>query len=412
MIERSEYTDRLLSWLGKPVIKILYGMRRVGKSSILSLFKDTLGQRGYTAQRILHINMELIENASYASAEALHRKVKTYFTKADMKQVLLVDEVQEIPGWERVINSLHAEMWCDIIITGSNAQLFSGELASLLSGRYVQIRVFPLSLTEFITFRQIHSDVALRQSLEDAFYLWLRWGGLPGLHHVDFTAQDSDESALGTEYLRAILDTIMLKDVVMRNKIRDPAFLAVLVQFICDNIGKVFSAKSISNWLKAQKQTVSIETIQNYLLFLEDAQLVYIVKRADLQGKKLLAYQQKLFISDLGLRHALIGYRADDIAGLLENVVYQELARRSYTICVGQKDGLEIDFIATREHEKLYLQVCYLLASPETIEREFSVLESVPDNYPKIVLSMDKAPFAGRNGIMHRYLPEWLVDNK
>lgn len=408
MVARSQYVDKIKTWLGKPIIKVLCGMRRVGKSSLLSLLKDELQAQGVPEQSVLHINMELIENAEFSTAENLHLKVKSYFKQARLENVLLIDEVQEVEDWERVVNSLHAEQWCDIILTGSNARLFSGELATLLTGRYVQIPVFALSFAEFLSFRGIPSGARMG-NLEEEFYLWLRWGGMPGLHHIDFAGNSADEAVLGAEYLRSVLDTIVLKDVVMRQKIRDPAFLNLLIRFAFDNIGKLFSAKSISDWLKAQKQSISIETVQNYVRFLEDAQLIYSLPQADLQGKRLLAYNEKLFIGDLGLRHALLSYRADDIGSLLENVVLLELFRRRYVVQVGRLGNKEIDFVADRGGEKLYVQVCYLLAGPETIEREFSVLEALKDNYPKIVLSMDRSPFAGRNGILHRYLPEWLL---
>ncbi|OHD23004.1 MAG: hypothetical protein A2Y38_22030 [Spirochaetes bacterium GWB1_59_5] len=410
-IERNQYIETLLSWMGKPVIKVLCGMRRVGKSTLLMLLKDTLGKMGTRPGDILHINLELMENARYATPDELHRKIKDTFPAANMKQVLLIDEVQEIAGWERVINSLHSESWCDIIITGSNAKLFSGELATLLSGRYVQLPVYGLSFAEFLSFRGIQHKDRPATLQEEEFYLWLRWGGLPGLHHIKFAANEEtvDESTLGLEYLRSILDTILLKDVVLRNTIREPAFLMLLVRFAFDNIGKLFSAKSISDWLKAQKQSASIETIQNYIRFLEDAQLVFPLKRADIQGKRVLAYQEKLFIADLGLRHALLGYRAEDIASLLENVVLIELLRRAYTVQVGQTGNKEIDFVAQKRDEKIYIQVCYLLASPETIEREFSALEAIKDNYTKMVLSMDRSPSAARNGIQHHYVPAWLL---
>ena len=229
------------------------------------------------------------------------------------------------------------------------------------------------------------------------------------MHHISFASPGGDEESLGTEYLRSILDTVLLKDVVLRNTIRDPSFLTLLVRFAFDNIGKLFSAKSISDWLKAQSQSVSIETIQNYIRFLEDAQLIYCLKRADIQGKRLLAYQEKIFIADLGLRHALLGYRADDISGLLENIVLQELLRRAYTVHTGQTGKREIDFVATKGDDLRYFQVCYLLAAPDTIEHEFYALESIKDNYPKMVLSMDRSPFASRNGILHAYLPTWLL---
>ncbi len=399
---RSRYQNILLSWLGKPVIKVLSGMRRVGKSSLLELLKpQALGP-------VLHINMEWMENSPLLDPEVLNRRVKEVFLQPDLKQLLIIDEVQEIVGWERVVNSLHAQSWCDILITGSNAKVFSGELATLLAGRYVQIPVYPLSWNEFVAFRDLEFSNLRRSDVEEEFYRWLQWGGLPGLHRIGFTKGDTETDLLRQEYLQGILETVVLKDVVERNQIRDPAFLSRLIRYAFDNVGRLFSAASIRDWMKSQKSSVSIETIQNYIGFLCDAQLIYSLPRADLVGKRLLAYQEKLYLSDLGLRHALLGYRADDISQLLENIVLLELLRRRYTVTVGQQGTKEIDFVADRNGERLYVQVAYLLSNPDTIEREFSALEAVSDHFSKLVLTMDASPFASRNGVTHHYLPTWL----
>lgn len=403
MIERNEYIDTIRLWLGKPIIKVLSGMRRVGKSTLLELLlPQALGP-------VLHINMEWMESGPLMDAEALHRRVKEVFPQPDLNQLLMIDEVQEIHGWERVVNSLHAQSWCDILLTGSNAKVFSGELATLLAGRYVKIPVYPLSLAEFLEFRGLNVESLRRSDIDEEFYRWLRWGGLPGLQRIGFAPDAPDSDLLRNEYLLGIFETVVLKDVVLRNQVRDPAFLDRLIRYAFDNTGRMFSASSIRDWMKAQKSTVSLETVQNYIRFIADAQLIYTLPRSDVAGKRLLAYNEKLYISDLGLRHALLGYRANDIGQLLENVVLLELLRRRYVVSVGQQGGKEIDFVADRGGERLYIQVAYLLASPETIDREFSALEAVQDHFPKIVLSMDASSFASRNGIQHRYLPDWLL---
>ena len=403
MIERNEYIDTIRLWLGKPIIKVLSGMRRVGKSTLLELLSP------HALGPVLHINMEWMESGPLMDAEALHRRVKEVFPQPNLNQLLMIDEVQEIHGWERVVNSLHAQSWCDILLTGSNAKVFSGELATLLAGRYVKIPVYPLSLAEFLEFRGLNVESLRRSDIDEEFYLWLRWGGLPGLHRIGFAPDAPDSDLLRNEYLLGIFETVVLKDVVLRNQVRDPAFLDRLIRYAFDNTGRMFSASSIRDWMKAQKSTVSLETVQNYIRFIADAQLIYTLPRSDVAGKRLLAYNEKLYISDLGLRHALLGYRANDIGQLLENVVLLELLRRRYVVSVGQQGGKEIDFVADRGGERLYIQVAYLLASPETIDREFSALEAVQDHFPKIVLSMDASSFASRNGIQHRYLPDWLL---
>ena len=375
-------------------------MRRSGKSTLLDLLAQKLKAMG--SPPALKINLEEMVHADLVDAKALYQYCKSVFTTADLNQVLMLDEVQEVPGWERCVNSLLAEGWCDVIVTGSNAHLFSSGLATLLSGRFVIIPVYPLSFREYCSFRACEAS-------EEALLDWLRWGGLPGLHRLGYQQMTEDSPELGREYLQGILDTVVLKDVIERHPVRDAAFLAQLLRFVMGNLGNLLSAKSISDWVKSDRRTVSVETVQIYLGHLGDAQLVYPVQRFDIKGKALLAYQEKLFVADLGLRHALIPWRLGDIAGMLENVVFLELMRRGMKVTVGKVGDREIDFVAEKGDSRQYIQVTYLLASPETIEREFQPLEEIRDHYPKLVLSMDRFNQGGRNGVVHRYLLEWLM---
>ena len=315
----------------------------------------------------------------------------------------MLDEIQEVDGWERCVNSLLSEGWCDLLITGSNANLFSAGLATLLAGRHVVIHVYPLSFREFCDFQE-------RAPGEETLFQWLRWGGLPGLHRLGFARMTSESPELGRDFLNSILDTVVLKDIVERHKIRDPAFLSLLLRFAVGNLGNLFSAKSISDWLKSERRSVAVETVQNYVGYLADAQLIYPVQRYDIRGKTLLAYQEKLFFADLGLRHVLVSWNQGDIGGMLENVVYLELIRRGWRVTVGKSGDKEVDFVAERNGELQYIQVAYLLPTPETTEREFSVLAEIRDHHPKLVLSLDRFNTGGRDGIQHHYLPAWLYN--
>jgi predicted AAA+ superfamily ATPase len=404
MNDRPQYIEKIQSWMGQPVIKVLSGMRRSGKSCLLELLGQELLSQGRRADQLLILNMESLELAEIATAESLYRYVKSRFPQADLRQTLMVDEVQEVEGWERCINSLLAEAWCDLVVTGSNANLFSAGLATLLAGRHVVIPVYPLSFREFCDFRATGPG-------EEALLLYLRWGGLPGLYRLGFDRMTKESPDLGRDYLGAILDTVVLKDIVERHKVRDPAFLTLLLRFAAGNLGNLFSAKSIADWLKSEHRSLSVETVQNYVQYLAEAQLLYPVQRYDIRAKAVLAYQEKLFLADLGLRHVLIPWRIDDIGGMLENVVYLELIRRGWRVSVGKSGDREVDFVAERNGELQYIQVAYLLPSPETSKREFSVLEDIRDHHPKLVLSLDRFNSGGRNGIKQYYLPDWLYSS-
>jgi predicted AAA+ superfamily ATPase len=313
----------------------------------------------------------------------------------------MVDEVQEIAGWEKAINSVLAQGLADIIITGSNAHLLSAELATLLTGRYVEIPVFPLSFAEFMTFRGAAGDPGDRAA---CFRHYLRYGGLPGLQVLPMV----DEQIFS--YLEAILNTILLKDIVKRHSIRDVGHLERILSFAFDHCGQPVSARSIAAFLKSQQTRITPDTVLNYLSHLCDAFLLFRAGRFEIKGKKHLEFLDKYYLGDVGLRHALFGYRDMDIAGLLENVVYLELLRRGYQVRVGVLDQNEIDFVAERRGQRLYLQVAYLLQGEATLRREFGNLERIADNYPKVVLSMDEYAPAERNGIQRRHLLDFLLD--
>lgn len=361
---------------------------------------EELSRQGVSGKRIVYINKESLQFESIKTYTELYEEVRAQRAKVKRKLYLFVDEVQEIEEWEKAIVSIHTEDLADIYLTGSNARIFSAELATLLGGRYIQIPVFPLTFGEFLEFREIV------RFTDDDFNDFLEFGGLPGIHHLDWERQ------IIYEYLNAIFDTIVLRDIVKRNNIRNTAFLEKVIQFIFSNIAQIFSAKRVVDFLKKEYRRTSIETVYNYIKYLEDAHVVYRVPRYDLKGKRLLEVREKYFLSDIGLRHTLIGYKKQDVNQLLENIVFIELKKHGYKIYIGQLADSEIDFIIERENKKAYLQIAYLLASETTIEREFGVLSKINDNFPKYVLSMDKHFTYDGGGINHLNIIDFLLSDK
>ena len=343
--------------------------------------------------------MESLEFESIQDYRDLYDYVRDRLQGAG-KHFLFVDEVQNIIQWERAIASIQAEALADVTITGSNAHLPASELATLLTGRYVEIEVHPLRFSEFIQFRRVTQGSVEVQTAWDQF---LRYGGFPGVHYL----QLQDEPVF--TYLNSLYNTIVLQDVVNRHGIREPAQLDLITRFLFDNCGNITTSKRISDYLRQQRVAATVGRVQNYLLFLEQASLVHRCRRYDLRGLRHLELYDKFYMADIGIRHGLIGYRDGDVAGLLENVVYLELRARGYRVSVGKYRDREIDFVAETQTQRLYVQVCYLLASADTIEREYSALEEIDDNHPKIVLSLDSMRPADRSGILWQNLIDFLL---
>lgn len=397
--KRNFYLDRIRPFLGRPVVKVLAGMRRVGKSSLLRLLRDELTNAGTPAENVLFIDKESLEFEAVATYRDLHALAVAHFQGRAGPKAMLVDEVQEITEWEKAVASLQGRGDMDIVLTGSNAHLFSSELATRLSGRYVQFLVSSLSFSEFLFFRG-----AATEDRDREFQRYLRYGGLPALHHMEM----SDEVVF--QYLDSIYNTILLKDIVARHGIRQVALLERIAKFLFDNIGQVVSANRIAEFLKSQRLRVSVDTVMNYLQYFQDALVTHKAARYDLKGRRLLEQHEKYYLGDIGMRHALLGFREGDISQVLENVVYLELLRRGYAVSIGKLADREIDFIATRENEKIYIQVAYLLASPETVKREFSPLLDIRDNYPKMVLSMDPLFGEDHHGVQRVHLVDFLLE--
>ncbi len=402
MFIRKYYVNKILPFVDKPVIKVITGLRRVGKSTFLQMLKDHLLKKGISEQNILGINKESLEYDFIQDYQDLDKFVKRTYSSVHGKRYLFIDEVQEIELWEKAVTSLFTEGKTDIYITGSNAHLLSSDLATLLSGRYISFPIYPLCFQEFLQFRK---KTPQKADLDKEFSLFLKYGGLPGIHLLDFKEE------VIYHYLNSIFNTILLKDVVTRHRIRDVSQLKNITRFVFDNCGQIVSSKRISDYLKSQKIKITVDTVQNYLHYLQSAFLISKTGRYDLKGKRHLELYEKYYMGEIGMRHGFIGYRKDDISGLLENIVYLELLKRGYNVSIGKLEDKEIDFIAEKEKTRLYFQVAYLLASPETEIREFSPLEHINDNYTKIVLSMDKDWGEERNGILRKNIIQFLLED-
>ena len=402
MIKREIYIEKIRLFIDKPVVKVITGMRRSGKSVILRLLREELLQRNIPPERILYLNFESMDTVSLHDANALYTFVVSAARQNPGRFYIMLDEIQRIDGWEKAIASFRVDLDCDIYITGSNSGLLSTDITTLLAGRYVEIRIHPLSFAEHLDFTAAMGEDT-GKDLNLQFADFLRWGGLPGIHEMNINT----EAVI--PYLLDIYNSVLLKDVISRHRIRDTELLERTILFLMDNVGSIFSAKRISDFLKNQNRRLSTETIYNYLDALESAFLIHKVSRWDIKGKRILETQEKYYFEDFGLKNAIMGYRDNYISGLLENVVFLELQRRGYEIFIGQDTNCEIDFIARHRDEIEYFQVTYLLASDETIEREFSPLRDIRDNFPKYVLSMDEFNFS-QQGILHRNIRDWLLN--
>lgn len=390
---------RIRPFIGTDLVKVMTGIRRCGKSVMLDLIKEELKELGISAAQFITFNFEDLRNANFCTASSLHDEVIRRASEISGKVYLFFDEIQEVTDWEKCINSLRIEMDCDIYITGSNARLLSGELATVLGGRYVEFTIYPFSYAEFM---DLYKDIFPDASDSAVFQKYLTLGGMPYLANLRYAEEPSKQ------YLTDVYNSVVLNDVVKRNKIRDIDLLTRIVTYVIGNIGTTFAATSIAKFLKSERRTVATDTVLNYIQYCISAYLFYQVKRQDIQGKQILSTNEKYYMADHGLREAVFGGNMRDINLILENIIYMESLRRGYTITVGKSGTKEIDFICQKQDQKVYVQVTYLLASEETIQREFGIYDSIHDNFPKYVVSMDELDFS-RNGIKHRNIKEFLL---
>ena len=395
MINRELYMSRIRPFINQDIIKVLTGIRRSGKSVMLELIQDELRSQGIPDKQFLTVNFESKNNTFSNSLDDIYTYIKDISSKISGKMYLFFDEIQELEGWETMVNSCLIDFDADIYITGSNAKLLSGELATYLGGRYVEFKIYPFSFKEVL-------DIIPEINQAEAFQTYLTRGGMPFLYQFPI----DEKSAM--QYLNDIYDSIILKDIATRNKIRNIELLKRIIQFFIANIGNTFSASNITKYLKSEMRSVSTETIYNYIDYCKTACFLHMVPREDVIGKKLLQFQEKIYITDHGFREAVYGNNMRDINQTLENIVYMELLRRGYQVRIGKNNNNEIDFVASIEKGKIYVQVTYLLAAEETVEREFAVLETIPDNYPKYVVSMDEID-RGRSGIKNVNIRDFLL---
>lgn len=397
IIQRQDYIEKIKPFINNHIIKVLIGTRRSGKSTILKQIIDSLLNDGIPQENIVWINFELSDYFEITDIKKLEDYISCQIENVEGRIYLFFDEIQVIPQWEKLINSYFAKEIFDIYITGSNSKLLSGEFATYLSGRYVELNIYPFSFQEYIEYHEISDDY------KSHFYNYLEDGGMPSTYNY----KGDDKNLV----IMDLYNSIVLKDIIQRNNVKNVDLLDRIIRFVMYNIGQVFSANKIYKRLKQDMVNLSVNTIYKYLKFFENACLIYQVKREDLQGKKILQYDEKYYLSDLGFRQAIIGNNQRDITRVIENIVYIELLRRGYEITIGKVDNLEVDFVCKKQNKPIYIQVSYLLASEETIEREFKPLKNISDNYPKYVITMDNLDMS-HEGIRHLNLLDFLLGDE
>ena len=402
MIDRPLYMDKIMAYVDTPFVKILTGVRRCGKSTILKMIMERLKtERNIPEDRIISCRFDSMEYEDM-TAKQIYTLLKNQLSATE-KTYLFLDEVQEIKGWEKVVNSLASDFDVDLYITGSNSRMMSSEIATYLTGRYVSFRIFTLSFGEYLMFKSKLANVGEAKT-ELANYV--RMGGFPATH---LQAYSQDEIYT---IVRDIYKSTIFTDIVKRNQIRKIDQLERVVKYTFNNVGNTFSAKSIADYLKSERRSLDNETVYSYLDKLEKAYLLHRCSRYDLQGKEILKTQEKFYLADVALRYSVLGYNADSVASSLENIVYLELCRRGYTVNVGKTSDGEIDFVAARQNEKIYVQVTQKINSDKTEKREYNRLLEIPDNYPKFVLTTDE--FAGGNyeGIKTMHIADFLLSTE
>ena len=401
MIYRPSYVDKIMAYVDTPFVKILTGVRRCGKSTILKMIMSKLRECGIPESRIVSYCFDSMEFEDM-TAKQMYSELKSRVSP-EGKTYFFLDEMQEIKGWEKVVNSLSSDYDVDLYITGSNSRMMSSEISTYLTGRYVSFRIYTLSFAEYLTFKEQYDAVGdPRQELAN----YIRLGGFPATHLQNYT-QDEVYTIV-----RDIYNSTIFSDIVRRNQVRKIDQLERVVKYTFNNVGNTFSAKSISDYLKAEHRALDNETVYSYLEKLEKAYLLHRCSRYDLQGKEILKTQEKFYLADTSLRYSVLGYNADSVATSLENVVYLELCRRGYAVKIGKTSDGEIDFVATRQNEKVYVQVTQQIASEKTERREYERLLEIRDNYPKYVLRTDE--FAGGNyeGIKTMHVADFLLSDE
>lgn len=396
MIERSEYMSILKRWRDKRVIKIVTGIRRCGKSSLLRMFQEHLIQSGVSDSQVQAINFEDIDNEPFLDYHTLYSHVKSHLQEGQMNYIFF-DEIQMVPNFQKVINSLFLLDNVDIYVTGSNAYLLSGEIATLLTGRYIEIHLLPFSFSEYLQAQPTPV------STEEAYREYIEFGAFP------YVVQIKDNAEMVREYLNGLYNTIVLKDVVDRKKIADTMILQSIVRFLADNIGNLSVIKRISDTMTSVGRKITSHTVENYIGALLDCYIFYSVPRYDAKGKQLLKTGMKIYLADIGLRRIICGSKGGDMGHILENIIYLELSRRGGEIYVGKVGDAEIDFIVMSNGQKKYYQVSLSVRDENTLQRELSPLSSLSDSFPKYLITLDNDPVCYHNGIKQIYALDWLT---
>lgn len=402
MIERPLYLNKIMPFVNTPFVKILTGVRRCGKSTILKMIQKKLKEEHHiTDEQILSYRFDSMEYEDMTSKE-LYQELKTKILNTK-KTYLFLDEIQEINGWEKVVNTLASDYDVDIYITGSNSRMMSSEISTYLTGRYVTFHIYTLSFDEYLTFKKSYSTI---YDIKQEFNQYVRLGGFPATHLQEYS-QDEVYTIV-----RDIYNSTIFSDIVRRNQVKKIDQLERVVKYTFNNVGNTFSAKSISNYLKSEQRKIDNETVYRYLEKLQKAYILHRCSRYDLQGKSILKTQEKFYLADTSLRYAVLGYTIDSVASSLENIVYLELKRRGYDVCIGKYKDKEIDFVATKQNEKIYVQVTQEIKSEKTQKREYEQLLEIKDNYPKYVVLTDD--FAGGNyqGIKTMHITDFLLSKE
>jgi len=403
MIERKLYLQHLEEFIDKPFIKIITGIRRCGKSTVMLMLRDKLITKGIKPEQITYINFESFNYSDIQTGKKLYEYISSGIQHGK-KNYLLLDEIQEVEQWEKCINSLLVDFDTDIYLTGSNSHILSSEMATYLAGRYLEIPVFTLSFEEYLCFISANKSLP-EEDKAGMFYRYLRQGGFPVIHTNNYNEDTTYKIVFD------IYSSIILRDTVQRYKIRDVELLERVIKFAFDNIGNTFSGKNVADYFKSQQRKIDINTVYNYLHALEGAFILYRLPRYDIKGKEILKTQEKFYLSDVSLLYATMGYKDRLIAGVLENIVFLELKRRGYSVFIGKLDTREVDFVAEKSGERIYVQVAYKMDSQETVDREFSVLLNINDQFPKYVVSMDDFWKESVGGVQHFYIADFLKNN-
>jgi len=401
VVNRELYLNQLRELIDKPVIKVLTGIRRSGKSEIMKMLKEELLQRKVAEDQIIYLNFDSFEFAEIDNAAKLYAYVKGKVQQHSRVYILL-DEIQEVESWEKAVNSFMADFNSDLYITGSNSRLLSSELATYLAGRYVEIHVFPLSFAEYLLFKSVRTGVSDFNHHAE-FENFLRMGGFPVLHIAGYNTDTAHKIVYD------IYSSAILRDTIQRNKIRDVELLERVVKFIFDNVGNRFSSKNIADYFKSQQRKIDLNTVYNYLSALQGSFIIDIIQRYDIKGKEILKTYEKYFVGDQSIVYAAMGYKDRLIAGILENIVMLELKRKGYKVFTGKWDDREVDFVAEKNETKLYVQVAYKLESQATIDREFNTLLEIRDNHPKYVVTMDEFWRDNIDGVKHVHIADFLL---